>query len=158
MAENNAIGKNNDLLWHIPVDFQYFKDKTMGKPMVMGRKTFESLPGVLKGRSHIVVTRSDFNHPEAITMHSLEDAIEKAKEIAGNDNQDEAFVIGGGEIYKQTMPLIDRLYITVVHKKYEADTYFPEFDWDEWDINHKDRRDAEGDTPAFTFFTLDRKN
>ena len=157
MAENRAIGKDNELLWHIPEDFKHFKRTTMGKPMIMGRKTFESLPGVLKGRMHIVITRGDFQHAEAVTVHSLEEAIELAKNTAQKEGQNEVFVIGGGEIYKQSMALVDRIYLTVVHKEYDGDTFFPEFDWDEWTIAAEDRHAAEGDTPAFTFFTLERR-
>lgn len=157
MAENRAIGKDNNLLWHIPKDFQHFKRTTMGKPMVMGRKTFESLPGVLKGRTHIVITRGDYTHEEATSVKSLEDAIALGKNLAEKDGQDEIFIIGGGEIYRQSMPLIDRIYLTVVHKNYNGDTFFPEFDWDEWHISEETKHDADGNTPAFTIFTLDRK-
>lgn len=157
MAQNRAIGKDNELLWHIPEDFKHFKRTTMGKPMLMGRKTFESLPGVLKGRTHIVITRGDYTHAEAISVKTLEDAITMAKTLAEKDGEDEVFVIGGGEIYKQTMPLIDRIYLTIVHQDYEGDTYFPEFDWNDWNITHEDKHEARADTPAFTFFTLDRK-
>ena len=155
MAENHVIGKDNRLLWHIPEDFQHFKRTTMGKPMIMGRKTFESLPGALKGRTHIVISRSGFEHPDAETAPSLEAAIEMARGIAQNDNQDEVFIIGGGEIYKQSMDMIDRLYLTIVHQDYDGDTQFPEFDRNDWITVSEEQH--EGD-PAFTFCTLERKS
>ncbi|GJL86208.1 MAG: dihydrofolate reductase [Micavibrio sp.] len=158
MAQNRVIGNADQIPWHIPEDFQFFKKTTMDHPMIMGRKTFESLPGVLKGRTHIVISRDGYDHPEAIGATSLEEAIEKGKELAQRDGQDEVFIIGGGEIYKQTLSIIDRLYLTLVHQQYEGDTYFPEFDWGEWNIASADKHEgsSEGE-PAYTFFTLERK-
>ena len=165
MAENNVIGKDNDLLWHIPEDFKHFKRTTMGCPMIMGRKTYDSLPGALKGRTHIIVSRSvpenppekDPDGPDLLYATSLEDAIQTAKEIAANDDAKQAFIIGGGQIYEQTLPMIDRLYLTVVHEEFEGDTSFPALNWDEWDITGEERHSAGDKTPAFTIFTLDRK-
>lgn len=155
MAENHVIGKDNALLWHIPEDFRHFKRTTMGKPMIMGRKTFESLPGALKGRTHIVISRSGFEHPDAVTAPSLEAAIEMARGIAQNDNQDEVFIIGGGEIYKQSMNIIDRLYLTIVHQDYDGDTQFPEFNRNDWEIVSEEKHEG---NPAFTFYTMERKS
>ena len=157
IAKNNAIGKDNQMLWHIPEDFKHFKRTTMGKPMIMGRKTLESLPGLLPGRPHIVVSRSGFEQDGVISAGSLEDGLEKAKEIAQKEGLDEIFIIGGAQIYTQALPLINRLYLTLVEREYEADAFFPEFDWNEWDIAAEDSYEAEGGTPAFTFFTLERK-
>lgn len=181
-AENNAIGKNNDMIWHISEDLKHFKRTTLGKPIIMGRKSYESLGKPLPGRPNLVISRSykniEIGEPTSIFLDmeadgetteqkvnegphlyaSIEASIEAAKKMAKEMNLDEIFITGGGEIYKQTMPLIDRLYITIVHKEYEADTFFPEFDWNDWNITHEDRREADGDTPAFTFFTLDRKS
>ncbi len=154
MAQNRVIGNKDQIPWHIPEDFRFFKKTTMDHPMIMGRKTFESLPGVLKGRTHIVISRSGYDHPEAIGAKTLEEALTKGKELARQNGRGEVFIIGGGEIYKQTMPLIDRLYITLIHRDYEGDTKFPDFDWNDWAIVSEDRR--EGD-PAYTFFTLERK-
>lgn len=149
-AENNVIGRDNDLLWHIPADFKHFKATTMGKPMIMGRKTFESLPGILPGRPHIVVSRSGFTHEGATSCSSLEEAIEEAKKIAN----DEVFIIGGAQIYEQALPLCDRLYLTRVHNTYEGDAFFPEINLDDWTIEAEEKH--EGD-PDFTIYTLSKK-
>ena len=188
MAQNRAIGRDNTLLWHIPEDLKHFKKTTMGKPMVMGRKTYESFGRPLPGRPNIVVSRSfkDMPHGEASKLFeemdapplrtaqparkqgdeggkenegpflyaSIEDGIAAAKSMAAEKGLDEIFITGGGEIYRQTLPATDRLYLTLIHKDYEGDTFFPEFDWNDWAIIAQDRR--EGD-PAFTFFTLERK-
>src|SRR5690606_10851206 len=130
------------------------------KPMIMGRKTYDSLPGALKGRTHIVISRNAVPKENTETLRfvvTIEAAIALGKKIAQRDNVDEICVIGGGEIYRQTMPLIDRLYRTSVHKDYEGDTFFPQFDWDEWNIALEDKHESEGDRPAFTFYTLERK-
>lgn len=153
MAENRVIGNNNEIPWHIPEDFAHFKRTTMGKPMIMGRKTFESLPGVLKGRTHIVISRGGFEHAEAQSVTTIKDAVTLAKEIAEKDGQDEIFIIGGGEIYRQTLPMLDRLYLTIVHLEPEGDTQFPDFDRDDWMTMSEEKHDG---NPAFTFLTLDR--
>ena len=171
VSENYVIGKNNELLWHISEDFKHFKRVTMGKPLIMGRKTFESLPSILPGRAHIIISRSKsiFStqqkqdgksiSSELYYEESINPAIKKGKSIAVKNGVDEIFIVGGGEIYKQTLPIINRLYLTLVHKKYEGDTFFPEFDWNEWRITSEDRHEAPLDKkhPAFTFFILDRK-
>ena len=157
IAKNNAIGKNNQMLWHIPEDFKFFKRTTMGKPMIMGRKTFESLPGMLPGREHIIISRSGFEQDGTISASSLEDGIEKARDIAKERDLDDIFIIGGAQIYKQAMPIIGRLYLTLVERAYEADAFFPELNWDEWEITEENRHESVGDTPAFTFFTLEKK-
>lgn len=154
MAQNRVIGNKDQIPWHIPEDFRFFKKTTMDHPMIMGRKTFESLPGVLKGRTHIVISRNGYDHPEAIGTKTLEEALTKGKELARQDGKGEVFIIGGGEIYRQTMPLIDRLYITLIHRDYEGDTKFPDFDWNDWNTISEEKH--EGD-PAFTFFALERK-
>ena len=167
ISQNHVIGKDNELLWHIPKDFKHFKRTTMGKPMVMGRKTYDSLPGPLKGRVHIVVSRSadpaqdgEEDGTEVYYRTSLEDGIALGREIAARDGVDEAFIVGGGEIYRQTMDIIDRLYLTVVHQDYEGDTHFPEFDWGDWENTWEEKHEASSndgrDTPAFTFYQLER--
>lgn len=122
--ENNALGKDNKLLWHIPEDLKRFKDLTSGHPIIMGRRTFESIGKVLSGRLNIVVTRSSvFVAEGAMIRHSLEEALELAK----NSGQDEIFIIGGAQIYRQALPLTDKLYLTLVPGKHDADAYFPEY-------------------------------
>lgn len=126
-AENNALGKDNDLVWHLPDDFKRFKQLTTGHYIIMGRKTFESFPKPLPNRTHVVITRQKNYHPNGcIVVHSLEAALE----IAKDDNQ--PFIIGGGEIYKMSMPYAEKIELTRVHASFEADAFFPEIDKDKW--------------------------
>ena len=120
-TRDGVIGKEGKLIWRIPTDLKYFKKKTMGKKMIMGRKTFESLPGLLPGREHIVLTRrKDFEVPEGVKL------IHDFKEVDIYLNSDEeVFLIGGGEIFTHFLPLCSKLYITWVKKDFEGDTYFP---------------------------------
>lgn len=129
-AENNALGKDNDLVWHLPDDFKRFKELTSGHHIIMGRKTFESLPKTLPNRTHIIITRKqDYKAVgNCIVVHSLQTALKAAQ----NDTQ--PFIIGGGEIYKQSMDLADKIELTRVHAKVEADTYFPEIDLEHWEL------------------------
>ncbi len=128
MADNRIIGVNNRLPWKLPSDMQWFRKATMGKPIVMGRKTFESFGGkALPGRHNIVVTHDVNFHAEEISVaHSLEEAFETAGLV------DEVMVIGGESFYKQTLAHADRLYVTHVHTNVEGDAWFPEFDESEW--------------------------
>ncbi len=156
MSENRVIGKDGTLPWHLPGDLAHFKKTTMGRPVIMGRKTFESMKGPLPGRVNIVVTRNHTYRPEgAIAVHDLRDAIKRAEELASDGG--ELFILGGAEIYRQVLPLADRMYITHVHTTVEGDTYFPEFDASHWRIteesSHKaDQRNAHD----FTIGTYER--
>lgn len=126
MGRNNALGCKNRMPWHIPADFAYFKRITMGKTVIMGRKTFDSLGKPLPGRKNIVITRATDYSPEGCTtVHS----IKKAMEYIG---EEEAFIIGGAEIYKEFLPIADRLYLTLIEKEFEADAFFPEIDYSQW--------------------------
>lgn len=130
-AENNVIGKDNQLLWRLPNDMKFFKNTTWGMPVIMGRKTFESLGKPLAGRTNIVITRQEaWQAPGAQVVKSLEEAIA----AAGDTDAKEAFVIGGGEIYALALPLAQRIYLTRVHTRLEGDTYFPEFDQQQWEL------------------------
>lgn len=127
---NGALGKDGKLLWHIPDDLRRFKAITMGHPVVMGRKTFESIVSVLgkplPGRTNIVVTRDPlWRYDDAIVVHSLEKAIERAKGCEGGE---EIFIGGGGEIYRQALPLVDKLYLTLIDDEKEGDSYFPPYE------------------------------
>ena len=155
VGENNAIGKNNDLIWHLSDDLKRFKSLTNGHHIIMGRKTFESFPKPLPNRTHVVITRqANYEAPEGvIIVNNLEDALDAAK----NDKQ--PFVIGGGEIYKQSMPFVDKLEITRVHATFEdADTFFPVIDENKWTEVERTTHDAD-DTHAhpFSFITYLRK-
>lgn len=124
VAENRAIGKNNELLWHIPEDLKRFKEITTGHVVIMGQKTFESIGRPLPDRTSIVISDDlSFNPADAVIARSIEESIEKAKEI----EKEEIFICGGGSIYRQFMPLADKLYLTIVEGNFEADTFFPDY-------------------------------
>ncbi len=128
MGRNNALGCKNRMPWHLPADFAYFKRTTLGKPVIMGRKTFESIGKPLPGRTNVVITRdSKFRPQGCITV----DSIDKAKAFADGG---EAFIIGGAEIYGAFLPVSDKLYITEIDHAFEADTYFPEIDYSSWKL------------------------
>ncbi len=128
-SENNVIGSKGELPWSLPNDFKYFKNKTWGMPVIMGRNTYESLKKSLPGRINIVVTgKKDFHPEEVFVSHNIESAIRKATD----SDAKEIFIIGGGEIFKQTMDKVSRIYITRVHTKVDGDTFYPEINPAEW--------------------------
>lgn len=130
IAENNAIGKDNRLLWHLPVDLKRFKKLTGGHTIIMGRNTFLSLPnGPLPDRRHIVISDNNEDHFEGCEMAG---SIEEALSMAGKE--DESFIIGGGMVYRQMLPVAGKLYLTTVHEEFDADTFFPEIDFNEWEV------------------------
>jgi dihydrofolate reductase len=135
IAENNVIGKDNSLIWHLPADMNYFKEKTTGHCVITGRKNYESIPEKfrpLPNRTNIVITRqTNYAAPGAIVVPSIEAAIAKATEI----NDAEIFIIGGAEIYKQCMLIADKLYITKINHYFDGDAYFPEIDPTVWKQN-----------------------
>ena len=129
VAENGAIGKDNQLLWRLPDDLKRFKALTLGHPIIMGRKTFDSIGKPLPGRTSIVITRNtDFQHEGVIVVHNVADAVEEARKL----NSEEAFIIGGGELYKLTQPIADKLYITEVETSIDGDTFFQIDNPDDW--------------------------
>lgn len=155
IGENNAIGKDNDLLWHLPDDFKRFKQLTTGHHIIMGRKTFETFPKPLPNRIHIIITRDKnytIKHPDCVVVHSIEDAI-------GLTSKDKfPFIIGGGEIYKQGEAFANKLEITRVHEGFEGDTFFPVVDETIWKLvgseyHPKDDRHKFD----FTYLTYSRK-
>ena len=170
------------MIWHLPEDLKHFKRTTLGKPILMGRKSYESLGKPLPGRPNIVISRSYETLPEPnptsiykdmesvgdeapkinegpFLYPTLEDGITAMKEMGEEMGIIEIFITGGGQIYKETLPYTERLYVTVLDRDYEADVFFPKFDWDEWTIASEEKHDAdpEKDRPAFTFYTLERK-
>lgn len=133
MDKNRAIGKEGGLPWKIPAELEYFKDVTMGKPIVMGRKTHESIGRVLGGRTNVIITRqADYkaNGEGAIVASSLEEAFDKLeeKEIVHGGPDDEIFIIGGAELYRTALPAADRIYVTEIDNEFDADVFFPEFE------------------------------
>ncbi|NVJ71058.1 MAG: dihydrofolate reductase [Alphaproteobacteria bacterium] len=152
MAEQRAIGRDNDLPWHLPADLKYFKAVTMGKPIIMGRKTYESIGRPLPGRRNIVITRNGDWRAEGVEVAL---SVEQAKEMVAD--ADEAMIIGGAQIYGQSLGLADRLYITEVHMAVpDADTWFPAFSAGDWQEVSREEHPAEGDKPAYAFVTYDR--
>ncbi len=133
VANNGVIGSGNHIPWRLPGDFAHFKRMTMGKPLIMGRKTFESIGRPLPGRTNIVVTRQEGYQPHGVIVHStLETALEHAQQIAKADRANEVMVGGGAEIYRQAMPLADRIYLTQVELEPEGDVFFPSIDFEQW--------------------------
>ena len=154
-AENNAIGKDNRLLWKLPNDMRFFKSTTWAMPVVMGRKTFESLSGKpLQGRLNIVITRQqDFQAVGIEVVHSLEEAISTAAKA----DYKEVYVIGGGEIYKESLQQADKVYLTKVHTQIDGDTFFPELDPSAWKLTSEHRYEAdEKHAYAYSFQIWDR--
>ena len=148
VADNGVIGSDGALPWHIPADLRRFKALTMGHPMVMGRKTFESLPGLLPGRRHIVLTRdSSWSEDGVEVAHSLEDALNLA-------NSPHIAVVGGAEIYRMFLHRADRIELTEVHATPAGDAAFPAFDRAGWTETFREHHPAEGKTPGFDFVTL----
>lgn len=148
---NRVIGKDNQLPWHIPEDLAYFKKHTIGKGMVMGRNTFESIGRPLPKRRNIIVTRNEGYVAEgADIVHSLEDAIELAKEV-----HDEIMVIGGEQIFRSILPDADRLYITLIKKPFDGDTFFPDYG-EEWLLTSESEEQISNGIP-FSYLVFDRK-
>ena len=153
VAENGVIGDKNSLLWHIGEDLRNFKRITSGHPVIMGRKTYESLGRPLPNRTNVVITRSDTGFEGCTTVHSLEEA------VALFPADEEVFIIGGAQIYAQALPVADRLYLTRVYRSYEGDTRFPDWDESEWRLMSSERfeRGEKFDAP-FSFELYDRRN
>lgn len=160
IAENNAIGKDNDLLWHLPKDMQHFKAKTLNHHIITGRKNYVSIPKKFRplvDRTNIVLTRqTDFSEENCIIKHSIEEAIAYAKA----NNETELFIIGGGQIYIEALSknLIDKMYITHVHQNFEADTFFPVIDNLIWNKTTEEHHRADEKNPFDYSFTEYEKN
>lgn len=152
-GENNELGKDNDLVWHLPNDFKRFKTLTTGHHIIMGRKTFESFPKLLPNRTHVIVTRNKEYYKEgAFVVHSMEEALEMAQ----NDKQ--PFIIGGGEIYTLGMEVADKIELTRVHGTFMADAFFPDIPEDGWETIFEERHEVdERHAYAFTYETWIRK-
>jgi len=145
VAQNGIIGDRNSLLWHISEDMRFFRRTTSGHPVIMGRKTFESLGcRPLPGRDNIVITRCDAAYEGVVVAHSLDEA------FAAVDSSDEVFIIGGAQIYAEAMPYADRLYITRIEHDFEGDTCFPEYDESQWRLISGERH-ARGETFEYPF-------
>ena len=152
MAHDRVIGANNQLLWHLPSDFKHFKSVTMGKPVIMGRKTFESIGRALPGRLNIIITRnSHYQSDDCVVVHSLAEALAEVSHVT------EVMIIGGAEIYSAAMDEADMLYLTYVDAQFEGDTYFPEWDPREWQEVSREAHPPDVKNPyPYTFVTLMR--
>mgnify|MGYP006298003909 CR=1 FL=1 len=150
VGEDRTIGKDGDLPWHLPAELQHFKRTTMGKPIVMGRNTHESIGTALPGRTNIVVTsQHDYEADGCVVVHSIEEAIERA----ATEDPDEVMIIGGASIYQQVLDRVDRLYLTVVHDTFDGDVFFPPLDGDDWHVVSSDHHRADDDNP-YDYTTL----
>ena len=156
VADNGVIGRDNALPWKLPEDMRYFKQMTMGKPVIMGRKTFESIGKALPGRTNIVITRNGaFAAEGARCVSSLEEALQVAEQTVSMEPAEEAVVIGGSEIYRVSLPLADRLYITEVHASVEGDAVLPVVQWEDWREVRREHHVAQAPNPydySFVFY------
>lgn len=153
MSENRAIGREQQIPWHLPADLKHFKAITMGYPIIMGRRTYESIGKPLPGRSNIIVSRDvNFKVPDCVVVHSVGAALDAAA------HSKEIFVIGGATLYEALLPRTQRLYLTIVHQVIEGDTYFPELQLSEWrEVERIDHEPDEHNSYAYSFLTLDRE-
>lgn len=157
-AENDVIGRDNALPWRLPADLAHFKRLTMGKPIIMGRKTYASIGRPLPGRANIVISRdAQFEAPGVQVVDSINDALARAQNIATIDGVDEAVIIGGAQIYAAALPLVQRIYLTRVHASVEGDVLLPAIDWSEWRQCSSERHAAgPDDSHAYSFLEFER--
>lgn len=153
MSENRVIGKNNQLPWHLPADLRHFKEITMGKPILMGRKTFESIGKALPGRCNVIITHDEnFQAPGCVIATSIKTA------IASVEYTDEVFVIGGAKLLDQMLPMIHRIYLTIIHHEFDGDTFFPEINKSEWhEVEREDHLPDKENRYAYSFIVLNKK-
>ncbi len=158
VAENRVIGRDNRLPWRIPADLRHFKATSMGKPVIMGRKTFQSIGRPLAGRTNIVISRDPTFAADGVAVAGdFEAALECADRSAARAGIDEVMVIGGAEIYAEALARADRIYLTEVHRAVDGDVHFPEIDRDQWrESRREDHPAATPDGPAYSFVVLDR--
>ena len=159
ISSNGVIGNGGKLPWHIPKDLNHFKSLTINKPMIMGRKTFQSIGKPLKGRTSIVITRNhNFELKGAVIVHTWPEALKSAKFSLAKASQNEVMIIGGAEIYNIALANADRLYLTEIHKSYEGDAMFPKFNRNKWkEIAREDFSSSNLHDPPFSFLTLERR-
>lgn len=155
MDRNRIIGRNNDLPWHLPKDFRFFKERTTGHTVIMGRKTYDSLGGALPNRKNVVVTKKNTTFPEEVEVITELKTIQDWNKA---NPEKEFFVIGGGHIFKQIMPYADRMYITLIDESFEGDIYFPEFNEEEWNLTSNEKGEKDDKNPYdYYFLQYDRK-
>jgi len=154
IGNNRVIGIKNALPWKLPADMEHFRQLTAQKPLIMGQKTFESIGKALPGRTNIVLTLDkNFQAADCLIAHSIEEALQIAKEKG-----EEVMICGGVSVYKQFLPLADRMYLTLIDGDFEGDAFFPEFDWNDWDEIERIENQPDKNNPyKYTFLTLERK-
>jgi len=154
MSANRVIGKDNQLPWHLPADLKFFKATTLHHPIIMGRKTFESIGKPLPQRTSIIITRQpDYKVPNAIVVNSLAAGIKAAQELS-----EDLFIIGGAEILKEAFSLIDTMYLTLIQAEFEGDVFYPTYDENQWrKVWHEDHQPDEKNKYSFSFIKLERK-
>jgi len=154
MSENRVIGKENKLPWHLPADLKFFKATTLHHPILMGRKTYESIGKPLPQRTSVIITRQpDYQVPGALVVNSLTEAINKAQAI----NED-IFIIGGAEILKEALPLIDTMYLTLIHATFEGDVFYPDYHEKDWqEVWREDHQPDEKNIYPYSFIKLLRR-
>jgi len=151
ISENRAIGKDNKLLWYLPNDLKHFKAITTGHTVIMGRKTYESVGKPLPNRRNIIITRQDIKIEGCEVVNSIKAALELCR------TEREVFIVGGAEIYKQSLHLTDRIYLTVVHKQFEGDSFFPEIKKTDWvQVSREDHQPDEKNSLPYSFITYER--
>jgi len=152
MDKNRVIGKNNSLPWNLPADMKYFRDKTKGKPVIMGRKTHESIGKPLPKRTNIIITRDqNYKTEGCIIVHSTDEALKAV------GNPEEIMVIGGSQIYKEFLPKANRMYLTFIDAEFEGDTYFPEYNIEEWKETSYEEHERDAENPYdYRFVVLER--
>lgn len=157
-ANNGVIGKDNGLIWHMPRDLRFFKETTTGHYVLMGRKSYEAVGKPLPNRLNIIITRNkDYAAENCLVLHSLHEALD----LASQQKQQEVFILGGGEIYRQALNKgwVDRIYLTEIKESFEGDTYFPELDMSQWQESKREEHQADEQNPHdFAFVILERKS
>ncbi|MBI4095098.1 MAG: dihydrofolate reductase [Candidatus Liptonbacteria bacterium] len=153
VGKNRVIGKRGGLPWYLPADLKHFKEITMGHPIVMGRRTHESIGKALPGRTNVVITREkNYEAPGCVIVHSIDEALDRVK------GEEEIFFIGGAEIFSQALPLAKRLYITQIDHEFEGDIFFPEINMSEWrEMNREEGKTDEKNSYLYRFLVFERK-
>ena len=153
VSENLVIGANGQLPWKLPADLERFRNLTMGHHLLIGRKTFASIGRPLPGRTTVVITRQpDYAPPQVLVAHALEEAVQMAR------RDEEGFIAGGAQIYRQTISWVDRIYLTVIHQKFSGDTYFPHYDETQWQLISREDHEADERNPyRYSFLTLEKE-
>lgn len=154
-SDNRVIGKNNELVWHMPADLKYFRETTLGHYVVMGRKTYESVNKPLPGRTNVIITRQpNYNREGCTVVHTVEDAFS----LGERDGQTEIFILGGSQIYERTIDVADRIYLTEIKAEFEGDAYFPEIDATQWEELKREEHEPDEKNPyPYAFVVLERK-